>query len=207
MNYLELCQRLVRETGAGDTGPTSVVGQVGDMRRIVDWVNDAWLKIQSMRQDWAWMWASGSSTLTANTNLITLPATVETIERVSLGQSYLQRLTHDEMADAYREVTSGEPSAFAIRPDGKLAFNAKPTTDKTVTYEYYNRPVSMIQNFDVPGMPERYHMLVVYAALRDYSLFDEALELEKKALLGYEMMLADLERDQLPKIRTPEALA
>ena len=207
MNYLELCQRLVRETGIADSGPTSVVGQTGDYRRITDWVNDAWLQIQSMRKDWAWMWATGTSTLTANTSLVTLPSDAEEIERVSLGQAYIQRLTYDELADAYREITAGQPSAFAIRPDGKLAFNAKPESNLTVTYEYYKVPTSMVTNIDFPGMPSRYHMLIVYSALREYALFDVAPEIEKKAVVAYEMMLADLERDQLPKIHTPECLA
>jgi hypothetical protein len=206
MTFLELCQRLVRETGIADTGPSSTVGQTGDMRRIVDWTNDGWLKIQSMRKDWAWMWATGSSTLTANTYLVTLPSTAEDIERVSLGENFLQKLTYDEFADAYRTVEAGEPTAWAIRPDGQLAFNAKPSADKTVTYEYYSVPVSMIENFDAPGMPDQYHMLIVYSALRDYALFDDALELEKKALINYEMMLAALERDQLPKIHAPDCL-
>jgi hypothetical protein len=207
MNYLDLCQRLVRETGIADSGPTSVVGQTGDYRRITDWVNDAWLMIQSMRPDWAWMWATGTSTLTANTYLVTLPTTVESIERVSLGESYIQRLTYDELADAYREITAGEPSAFAIRPDGKLAFNAKPEENKTITYEYYKAPTSMTVNIDTPAMPSRYHMLIVYSALKDYASFDVAPELSAKAVVQYEQMLADLERDQLPKIQAAESLA
>jgi hypothetical protein len=96
---------------------------------------------------------------------------------------------------------------WSIRPDGSLIFNAKPDENKTVNYEYYKTPESMIQNIDAPGLPSRYHMLIVYSALRDYALFDVAPELEKKALIAYEMMLADLERDQLPKITTPECLA
>lgn len=207
MNFLELCQRLVRETGIADTGPSTVVGQTGDMQRVVDWVNDAWLMIQSMRKNWRWMWSTGSSTLTAGTYEVTLPATVERIKRVSTGQTYLQELTWNQMADAYREVQDGAPSAWAIRPDGVLVFNAKPETTETVTYEYYEVPISMAANIDTPGMPERYHLLIVYAALKDYAQFDVAPELEKKALIAYEMMLADLERDQLPAMTAPECLA
>lgn len=208
MTYLELCQRLVRETGIADSGPNTTVGQIGDMRRIVDWVNDAWLKIQSMRQDWLWMWITGTSTLSAASYEITLPATVEAIERVRIGEGTMQMLTWDNFAYQYPEVRDGEPSAFAVRPDGGIVFNAKPVgADKTVTYEGYSTPQSLTQNIDAPGMPERYHMLIVYAALRDYALFDVAPEIERKALIQYEMMLADLERDQLHKIQAPECLA
>lgn len=207
MNYLDLCQRLVRETGISDSGPSTVVGQIGDLRRVTDWINDAWLKIQSMRKTWRWMWSTGSSTLTANTYEVTLPSTVERIERVSLGQGYLQEETWENFANAYREVTAGQPSVYAIRPDGVLVFNAKPEANETVTYEYYETPISMVNNNDLPGMPDRYHMLIVYAALRDYAQFDVAPELEGKAALQYQMMLADLERDQLPAIEPSECLA
>ena len=43
-------------------------------------------------------------------------------------------------------------------------------------------------------------MLIVYEALRCYAQFDEAPELEQRAFLYYEEMLADLERDQLARI-------
>ena len=108
MNYLELCQRLVRETGIADTGPTSVVGQVGDMRRVTDWINDAWLSIQSSRPDWLWMWSYGSSTLNAGTYSVSLPNTVESIERVRIGDRDLAKIRYDKFATAYRTITEGD---------------------------------------------------------------------------------------------------
>jgi len=136
-----------------------------------------------------------------------LPTAVETINRVSIGQGYLQSSSYNSFADAYRVIQDGEPNVWSIRPDGVLVFNAKPTANKSVTYESYATPSSMVNNTDVPALPERYHMLIVYEALRSYSQFDEAPELEKKAFLYYEEMLADLERDQLARIVAPEALA
>ena len=207
MNFLDLCQRLVQETGIADDGPATVTGQTGDMGRLVNWINDAWLKIQSMRADWNWAWGTGTATLTAGTYTITLPSTVETIKRVSLGQSYLQSEDYNDFADAYREIQEGDPSVWSIRPDGVLVFNAKPTENKTVTYESFATPSKMVATTDAPALPERYHMLIVYEALRSYAQFDEAPELEKRAFLYFEEMLADLERDQLARIVAPEALA
>ena len=50
-------------------------------------------------------------------------------------------------------------------------------------------------------------MLIVYEALRSYAQFDEAPELERKAVGYFEEMLADLERDQLARISPPMTLA
>tara|TARA_S200000501_G_C20847068_1_gene754059 strand:- start:582 stop:1205 length:624 start_codon:yes stop_codon:yes gene_type:complete len=207
MNFLSLCQRLVQESGIADGGPATVTSQTGDMGRIVNWINDAWLKIQSSRADWNWMWSTGTSTLTAATSTITLPSTVETIKRVSLGQSFLQSEDYNDFANAYRVIQDGEPSVWSVRPDGVMVFNAKPTSNKTVTYESFSVPAEMVNSTDSPGLPDRYHMLIVYEALRCYAQFDEAPELEKRAFLYYEDMLADLQRDQLARIVAPEAIA
>ena len=131
MNFLDLCQRLVQETGIADEGPATVTGQTGDMGRIVNWTNDAWLKIQSIRADWNWAWSTGTSTLTAATNTVTLPATVETIKRVSIGQGFLQALDYNDFADNYRVIQNGDPSVYSIKPDGTLCFSSKPTENKT----------------------------------------------------------------------------
>lgn len=207
MNFLDLCQRLVQETGIADDGPATVAGQTGDMGRIVNWTNDAWLKIQSIREDWNWAWSTGSSTLNAASNTITLPSTVETVKRVSVGQGFLQYENYNDFADAYRVISDGAPSVWSIRPDGVLVFNTKPSENLTVTYESYAVPAKLVATTDAPALPERYHMLIVYEALRCYAQFDEAPELEKRAYLYYEDMLADLERDQLARISAPEALA
>ena len=76
-----------------------------------------------------------------------------------------------------------------------------------MTFESYATPSALVNGTDVPAMPERYHMLIVYEALRCYAQFDEAPELEQRAFLYYEEMLADLERDQLARIVAPESLA
>ena len=207
MNYLELCQRLVRETGIADSGPTSVAGQTGDLRRVADWVNDAWLSIQSSRPDWLWMWSSGSSTLSSGQYTVILPSTIESVERVRISDRDLEQIRYDRFASAYRTITEGSPTVWSINPQGYLVFNARPTSNETITYEAYSTPVSMVANIDFPGMPERYHMAIVYKALRDYALFDVAPELERKAVMSYENMVADLERDQLAEIITPGPVA
>ncbi|MGE0343813.1 MAG: hypothetical protein AB7O86_12200 [Porticoccaceae bacterium] len=63
MNYLQLCQRLHQEIGAGpgEPGdfPTAVAGQTGLLRQIVTWVDQAWEEIQ-LSQRW-WLWMRGES--------------------------------------------------------------------------------------------------------------------------------------------------
>lgn len=207
MTYLELCQRLVRETGIADSGPTTVVGQTGDLRRVTDWINDAWLSIQSSRPDWLWMWNYAASTISAGSYVVTLPTTIESVERVRIGGRDLANVRYDKFATAYRSVSQGTPTVWTVRPDGKLIVNAIVDADTNISYEAYYAPTELTGNIDEPGMPARFHMVIVYKALRDYALFDVAPELERKAVLSYEDLLAGLERDQLHQIITPGPVA
>jgi hypothetical protein len=60
VNFLQLVQRLRTETKASGSSITSVVNQTGEYGRLVDWINDAWLDIQSERTDWEWMRATAT---------------------------------------------------------------------------------------------------------------------------------------------------
>lgn len=53
--FLQLVQRLRTETKASGTTVTTTVNQSGEYARLVNWVNDAWLDIQSTYTDWGWM--------------------------------------------------------------------------------------------------------------------------------------------------------
>jgi len=207
MNYLQLCQRLVIETGIADSGPAAVTGQVGDMKRVVDWVNDSWLKIQSLRPDWKWMWSQTSTTLSSGTNTITLAADVESIEGVRVDGDLIKRIPYETYAKYYYDRDSSKPILYCIRPDGVVAFNTDADSNYTVTFDYYKVPEAFSAGTSVPGLASRYHMLIVYDALRQYAQFDEAQELERKAFNNYEDMLADLSRDQLDECKAPVYLA
>ena len=58
MNYLALVNRLRQECGVSANDLTTTVGQSGEAKRCADWINEAWLDLQTMRQDWLWMRAN-----------------------------------------------------------------------------------------------------------------------------------------------------
>src|SRR5688572_4470889 len=56
MNFLQLCQDLVSELGlAGGSGPTTVVGQAGELRNVVRWIAQANLDIENQWIDWKFL--------------------------------------------------------------------------------------------------------------------------------------------------------
>ena len=105
----------------------------------MNWINDAWLKIQSIRADWNWAWSTGTSTLTAATNTVTLPATVETISE-SLSGRGLQALDYNDFADNYRVIQDGIP-VLLDKAGRHLMFQLKAYENKTVSYESYATPL------------------------------------------------------------------
>lgn len=53
--FLQLCQALRRESTDSGTGPSTVVGQSGELARMVNWIINAWVELQQDRDDWQWM--------------------------------------------------------------------------------------------------------------------------------------------------------
>lgn len=55
--YLQLCRDLCREVGipGGDTVPVSVMGQRGELQRVVKWIESAYTDIQNKHSNWRWM--------------------------------------------------------------------------------------------------------------------------------------------------------
>jgi hypothetical protein len=54
MNYLQLCQRVAQEAGIVGTFPTTTTGQTGELKRIVDWVAEAYTNLQN-ETNWRWL--------------------------------------------------------------------------------------------------------------------------------------------------------
>ena len=209
MDFLALCQRTRQESGISDSGPSQVTGQTGDLKRIVDWVNEAYMRIQSYRNDWDWMWTTGVINVTASNSVYSLPDTIENLigDTVYLNGDKLAEISYDVYRNKYQSLITGKPTAFAIRPDGKLVLNANPDASGTLTFEGYKKPAYFTDGIQVPAFHERFHMVIVWDALKEYALFDEASELLAKASANYDELLAELSADTLPEITPPGSIA
>ena len=66
MTFLELCQTVRQEVGVSGTGPTTVLSQEGQLKVIVDFVAASDFEIQVLWEDWDYLWAQYSSTLSTS---------------------------------------------------------------------------------------------------------------------------------------------
>jgi hypothetical protein len=224
MTFLELCVRLREEAGISGSGPQTVVGQSGEMKRIVNWVNQAWEDIQNHRANWNWMRGDFSFDGTDQKADYT-PAEAGIASRfrdwdVSTIKSYKTDIgvaNEFELGEMpYRHYRSiyltgyqapGVPVAFAVSPSQQLLLGPKPDGIYTISGQYWKGPQALALDADVPEMPEEFHMLIVWMALERYGLFESAGEVVVAAQKYIKRLLPRLEINQLPDVTMPDPLA
>lgn len=204
MNFLKLCQRVVKESGIADSGPSKVDGQIGDMARIVDWVQESWLEIQRMHQGrWRFLWTPDvATTLLIDSSVVSYPAghrePLAYSERLN-GQG-ITRIEFELMRTRYRSKSRGRPSLYAIRPDGNIEFNTLADQQYLFQFDAYKSPAEFAEGISVPLMEEDYHLIIVWSALMKYALYDEAPETAARADKSYQSLLAQLNLRYLPEM-------
>lgn len=210
MNFLQLCQRLRQEVGGSGDGPPSVLNQQGENRLYVTWVNQEWQEIQNFRTDWNFHWAELSLPIDQGASVLTLPDDLRSLMGDTLhisGQS-LQMLPWARMREIRRGTLNvGRPSACSKAPNGQLYLNATADDDYVLGGEYYIKPQMLTENTDIPLLPERFHMLIVYKAMMIYAGYENAPDVFATGQMLYQQMLADMDHDELPPMQFAGPLA
>ena len=155
------------------------------------------------------MWMTSSIDTQQGVAVYSLPSSVKSIIEgtVYLDGNKILYMDYELYRDSYTSISAGTPSIYSIRPDGKLVLNAIPEAAGEITFEAYRKPAYFAEGISAPLFPEYYHMIIVWHALYEYALFDEAPELQAKAKINYENLLADLSAATLPEITLPGPVA
>ena len=230
MNYLQLAQRLAVECGVTGTIST-VVGQTGMYAKLINWVNDAWLEIQGMHDNWNWMrepfafntvastgnYDPNSTTNTVTSQLMTdlrywWPDTFR-CQKVSIGvqdEQWLVEWEYQVFRNTYRfnVQVNGRPVVFAIMPnDKKVMLGQIPDDVYQISGEYQVLPTSLAADTDVPAIPTHLHLAIVYKAMQFYGLYEAAPEVLSKGTTEFSRLMNQLEREQLPGLWLGNPLA
>ena len=202
MNFLELCQRLRQETGTTGNGPSKVKDQSGAYLRLVNWIRTAWLEIQNERH-WHFDWAQGGVQLLAGTTEYAMPTDFDVWDADTLrfAGDTIRVVPWSELEAADRFT------AVALSPDGRLHLNAAPTAAGQLQFEYWRTPQDLIENTDVPRMPARFHMAIVYRAHKQYGFYEAAPEAVEVATMNERPIMNQLVQSQLPAVELPPPLA
>lgn len=206
VNYLQLCQRLNQEAGlqGAETRPASVLNQTGMMARVVKWIAESWVDIQSQR-DWDFM----RTTLTFNTIVgqrdytsVDIPAyaTVRRLDnfaQVTDATPTIQPiypLSYIEFRKRFERqaAASARPQYFTAVNGGIIRFDSTPDAIYPVRMDAFMTPTVLANTTDTPAIPDADHMIIVWAALMKYAFQDSQTELYQYAQLNYERMLSAL---------------
>lgn len=219
---LQLAERLRTEAGIDGNGFTSTENQTGEYAMIVNWVDDALLRIQSSRAQYRFLRKDFSVTLTAATGLYTptelsITDFANWINRdvrcrlTALGVSDEQEiffLPWEQFKRSYlfgsAQEQAGRPVHFSIKPDNSIQFWPIPDVGYTITGEYYRTPYEWPITTDpddaTPPFPDRFHMIVVWAALYFYGANYAESDRYVHGKNEYELMKGELDYDQLPQM-------
>ena len=213
MNYLALCDKLLKETGLSDQGVSSVVGQTGLSKKSVDWINRAWTEIQNLN-DWNFLWktssfdtVNGQQNYDPVNNLALSPALhkwVHSSVRISVtgGTGYL---TYVPWSTWLRTTfSSGKPTSFTIRPDDQISFNTLPDAVYTIYFDYYRTPQQLSTNTDELLLAEQFHDAVLYKAILYVAAEQDAPELYQDAQAQLNIRLSAMGVTALPAITLAE---
>ena len=226
MNFLQLVQSLRQECGIAGTGPTSTVEQVGQAKKLVDWINDAWLEIQGKHDTWGFMRKPFSFVVAQGVG-DHLPSAVGLSDlrewhrgtlrcyRTAIGfqdEQWLVEWEYQVFRNTYRfnlqRELQGRPVVFAVRPNAKeLMLGPLPDAGYTVVGEYQALPSPMFGDDAVPALPAHLHKIIVYKAMEHYALFESAPEVLTRARQQYTTLMAQLEREQLESLYLGDPLA
>ena len=216
MTFLELAQKLRQEAQISGTGPVTVTGQTGQMKMLVDWINDAYKDIQNHHENWDF--------LRQDLSFDTIPNTAEYTDS-GIGLTDLGEWLVDDMRcylkasgianqqniffedwDCFRRkyqfgsvsTQTGRPFYFSEKPNNSLIFWPIPDAIYTVTGEYFQSARTLSANTDTPNIPEKYQLIIVYRALMFAGTFFNAPEMYAYGQSEYKKLLFRLEQTQLP---------
>jgi hypothetical protein len=223
MTYLQLCNRLKLETGTGGNDLTTVLNLRGDLKRLVNWVSQAYVDIQNERDDWQFLRVSTTFNTVAGKQSYSLtggPPDMSITDFASwrnesfrayllsagipteiiLTQYYDYSVFRDFYMLGSRRLVTGRPLYWTIAPDKSIVLGFTPNDIYVVTGEYYRTPQVLENNSDQPLVPSRYQMAIVYKAMEKYGLYNVANEQIEAGRQGYKRMLNSMVFDQTPMV-------
>lgn len=223
MNFLQMCQRVFTEGGvSGQIG--SVQNQTGEAGRIVGWVASAYREIlNDQGSTWKFLRKTAVVQLTSGKNTYSFDD-LNLAEGVQWDTREMRVAINPDMSDEtfleHRDYSSfrnywlfssrrsvrSRPLDASVNDDTELVLAPIPASDYWLSLQYQIAPADLTQNDDIPVIPARFHMAIVWRALRHYGMFEAAPEVVSRADTGYKETMLQLEIDQTPEVCVGGAL-
>jgi hypothetical protein len=205
--FLQLCQRVRRDCGISQSGPTTVTGQTGILANVVDWVADAIEEIENLHADWHFLLAEHTDTCVAGQQEYSAPSDLGQWDRraVYLDRTLntyrkLRYMDYDTWRSNFRNgvKTNSKPTSFTIKPDDTLVLEGPPDDTYSIYADYWKKPTRPTADSDTSLIPTRWEKVIIARAKLYFAEYDAAQEILQSSTQEFARVLLLLESDQLP---------
>lgn len=204
--FLDCCKKVHELSGLSGSPPGAVTGQTGVNAKIVSFVVDAWITIQTMVGiRWRFMRKSFDVDLPTGSREFDLTAAPFDLTDFSSFDIDSLKLRTTGQADyglvkwyqylAFRErfqlsmATSGRPNSVCNPRQQSVLFNRTPDVLLSFSGDYFRTPQYLEANTDVPLCPLEHRMVIVHEALRKLALDRGTNDIYQEAVLSYRRAL------------------
>ncbi len=211
--FTEICQRVRQECGVGGEGPTTTVGQVGALKKIVDRTARAWVDIQTSKPYWSFLRRQLSFPLIVGQDTYVISEAtpdgfgLATMDKFDEQASFIYDVgTGDETPVVwidyqrfrrdFRTLVDGRPTQCYLGPGGTVGFNRLPDDAYTITFDYWKTPELLVNPDDVPALPEQFIDVIVWKAVMMFAGNEMATDLWTYARTQYTAQYTQLFIDQ-----------
>lgn len=223
--YLQLCQRLRQEVQGSGTGPTTVTGQTGEYKRIVDWVAECDEEIQREYDEWRFMVGKFQINTVVGINSYLPSACTPTVtdlrkwkERrikcylLAAGVNDEQLIPYIDYDEWYRRFATGpqsnsRPMFWTYGNNMELLIGPAPADVYRISGEYQKVVSTLVDDEDIPQYPAEFHMLPVYLTMARYGYYTGAMEVIQNGMRLYNKMLSEMRRTQMPRMNQLRPMA
>jgi hypothetical protein len=217
VNFLQLAQAVYREGGISGQ-VTSAQNQTGEASRVVNWVNVAYREILNsdqfafgfIRKEVHKQVTPGQATYTKDDLDVSDLGQWDTeTMRISINEDrsdetfiIAQRWPsfRDYWRFSTRRNTTSRPLNCAVDQDTNLNIAPVPDAEYWLTFQYLAIPSDLLSDTDIPVIPDRWQMAIVWRALRHYGMFESAPEVVMRADAAYNEIMLRMTLDQSPQI-------
>jgi hypothetical protein len=227
MNCLQLINRARQECGI--TGPdlTTISGLTGESLRFLNWINAAWVDVQTAHEDWQFLRTPFQfNTIAGQWQYTATDAGVgstfanwkrDSFRASTVGANYgdeqlLNFMDWNTFRNLYQYAnmrsTQARPVVVSIVPPSRdLGFGSIPDQAYVIVGEYYRKPTEFVLATEEPDIPPRFHLMIVYRAMMFYAGYEAATEVYQRGELEFKRLMNRLEIDQLPDMVSGPPLA
>lgn len=190
-------------------------------RKIVDWVLSAHEEVQLRHNNWRFDWGTVVTPLNQGvefyqpSDVWSLPVRnwdwesmyVHPTSEGVQARTWLSRLDYNTYRQTRLPSVEGRPIYVAQAPSKELGFYPLPQAGLTFVGDYYMPPEVMVNNTDIPRMPDEYHMAIVWRAVMFWCASEENPALYAVANQLYNNLIMKMESTEIDGPMDSETLA